>query len=355
MQQPHPSILVTGGTGFVLSNTVKYLLETYSSSLLIVLDLQPVKGHLCDYFNPVLERLISIQGDIRDRQILDEISSEWNLTHVVHAASLTHYKPWELENPVKYVDINIMGTTNLLEWVRNLHGLQQFMYISTGDVYGESKNDETPSPQSETGPFYPPEFYAFTKWSAENIIRRYGEIFNIPMPSVRLSSVFGPMERPTAGRVTMSLPYCIVRAMIEDRPFRTTEATLQAGGDFISAEEIARAITAIIRTKRPLNNAYNIASGTYTAIRKILAIFKDIEPSFTYETVNSEQADWQRDPNNRYARWDAYTIQRLRDEFDWRPSPLAEQLNSYYQWVMESPDIRCPPLQKPPSINKSIS
>lgn len=354
MDQLNPTILVTGGTGFVLSNTVKYLLDTCPSSIVIVLDLQPVEGLLLDFFDPLPERLISIKGDIRDRRILDEISSEWNPTHVIHAASLTHYKPWELENPVKYIDINIMGTINLLEWARNLHGLQQFMYISTGDVYGEPKSDNTPSPQPETGPFYPPEFYAFTKWSAENITRRYGEIFNIPMPSVRLSSVFGPMERSTAGRVTMSLPYCVVRAMIEDRPFQTTEGTLQAGGDFISAEEIARAITAIIHTKRPHNNAYNIANGTYTSIRKILAIFKDIEPSFTYEIVNSEQADWQRDPKNRYARWDAYTNQRLLDEFNWRPRPLAEQLYSYYQWVMESPDTRCPPLKKPP-INTSIS
>ena len=72
-------------------------------------------------------------------------------------------------------------------------------------------------------------------------------------------------------------------------------------------------------------------------------------------TVKPGQADWQRDPNNRYARWDAYTNQRLLDEFGWQPRPLVEQLRSYYQWVMEDPNTRSPPLKAPPPINKSIS
>jgi dTDP-glucose 4,6-dehydratase/UDP-glucose 4-epimerase/GDP-4-dehydro-6-deoxy-D-mannose reductase len=298
---------------------------------------------------------MSIEGDIRDANLLEDISARWPITHVIHGAALTHYGPWERQNPAKYVDINIKATVGLLDWARWLGGVRQFLYVSTGDVYGDPVSDSPPSPQPETGPFDPPEFYALTKRAAEMITRRYGEIYGIPMPSVRLSSVFGPMERPTSGRVTMSLPYFLLRAIIEGRPFRTSSGTLQAGGDYVSAEEVARAIAAIIRAESPRHDAYNIADGVYTPVTDVLSMFKEIDPTLAVETVEPDQADWQRDPVYRYARWDAYLNQRLRDEYGWRPRPLIEQFRSYYDWVMVAPDLRCPPVESPPPLDQSIA
>jgi len=244
------TVLITGGTGFVMSNVVKHLLETDPDATAIILDLAPVEGVVAQFFEPVRERVVSVQGDVRDRHVLEQISAEWPLTHVVHAAMVAHFPQWELETPAKFIDVNVMGTVNLLEWARQLDGLQQFIYVSSGGVYGDPTPESPKGPQPETGPFSPPELYAISKFTSEQIVRRYGELFGLDTRRVRFSGVFGPMERYTPGRVTMAMPYYMVRSVIEQRPFRLTAETVEAGGDFLSAEDIGHALPLILRADK---------------------------------------------------------------------------------------------------------
>ena len=344
------TVLITGGTGFVMSNIVKHLLESNPAARVVILDLGPVKGVVADFFEPVQERLTSYQGDIRDTALLNRISEEWPITHIVHAAMVAHFPQWELETPAKFIEVNTMGTVNVLEWARQLENLQRFLYVSSGGVYGDPTPESSTGPQPEDGPFNPPELYAISKFTAEQIVRRYGELFEMDTRRVRFSGVFGPMERYTPGRVTMAMPYYMVRSVIEQRPFRLTAETLEAGGDFLSAEDIAFAMLSIILANQPQYDVYNIAYGTFTMVPEVLEAFKRVVPSFEYEVVEPVQADVIMDPNQRLARWNAYLIDRISSEFGWQPRALAEQLDSYYEWVMIDPEIRCPQITKPSSL-----
>lgn len=139
------------------------------------------------------------------------------------------------------------------------------------------------------------------------------------MPSVRLISVVNPLEQPTSSRVSMSLVFCMMQLVIEGQPFWITKKSLKAGEDFISAEEIARAIVILIQSHAPNQYGYNIAAGTYIMVPDIFNMFKKIEPAFTYTVVELYQADRHRDPANRYARWDAYTIEKKAKNSDGVP------------------------------------
>jgi nucleoside-diphosphate-sugar epimerase len=57
---------------------------------------------------------------------------------------------------------------------------------------------------------------------------------------------------------------------------------------------------------------------------------------------DDRDADLDHDPSLRRARWNAYDISRIRDEFGWEPRPLVEQLATYFAWVAEDPATRCP-------------
>ena len=344
------TVLITGGTGFVMSNVVKHLLETDPDATVVILDLGPVEGVVADFFEPVRERVISLQGDVRDRDVLERISAEWSITHVVHAAMVAHFPQWEVETPAKFIDVNVMGTVNMLEWARQLDSLQQFLYVSSGGVYGDPTPDSPTGPQPETGPFSPPELYAISKFTSEQIARRYGELFEMDVRRVRFSGVFGPMERYTPGRVTMAMPYYMVRSVIEQRPFRLTAETLEAGGDFLSAEDIGYAVPLLLRANEAQHKVYNIAYGTFTMVPELLDAFKEAVPAFEYEVVEATQADVIMDPTQRLARWNAYDIDRISTEFGWQPRPLTQQLHSYYEWVMVDPEIRCPQIVEPSSL-----
>jgi len=338
------TVLITGGTGFVMSNVVKHLLQTDAEATAILLDLAPFEGLVADFLSPVKERIISFQGDIRHRELLNQISADWPITHVVHAAMIAHVPRWERESPAKFIDVNVMGTVNMLEWARQLDGLRRFLYVSSGDVYGEPQPGTTESPHHETGTLDQPELYAISKYASEQIVRRYGELFGLDTCRVRFSGVFGPMERPTPGRAIMAMPYHMVRSMIEQRPLRLTAETLEAGADFISAEDIGYALPALLRPGVHRHDVYNVAYGQFTPVPEVLDAFKSVVPHFEYELVEPDRADVIRDPTRRLARWNAYSIERISSEFGWTPRPIAKQLAGYYEWVMADPAQRCPPL-----------
>jgi dTDP-glucose 4,6-dehydratase len=210
-------------------------------------------------------------------------------------------------------------------------------------VYGTPSRWSPEDRQDEDGPFSPPELYAISKYAAEQIARRYGELF-LDVVAVRPSGVFGPMERPTPGRRTMSLPYRMMRAFLEGRPLSLTARTLEASGDFISSEDTARAIAALLRSPGPRHRTYNVAYGRRIQVQALLDAFATLADGFSYRTAAGELADVDLNPDDRLARHNAYAVDRIARDVDWRPRPIEEQLASYLTWVLEKPGERCPAL-----------
>ena len=337
-------VVVTGGAGFVMSNVVRTLLAENPEARVVVVDLGPCDEVAAAFFAPFRDRIDWVSGDIRDASVLDRAFSHGDITHVVHGATLTHWDPWEREEPDRFVDVNVMGSVRVLDRARRCAGLRRFVYVSSGAVYGEPISGTPLAPQPESGPFNPPELYAVSKFAAELVAHRYGELFGLDVVRVRFSGVFGPMERPTGGRVLMSAPYRMVRAWLERRPLRVSEATPEAGGDFLSAEDIGGALAALLRAPRCGHDTYNIAAGRFQSMAEVFETFRSVAPGFGYEVTEDARAEVAMDPRNRLARWNAYAIDRVRNDFAWSPRSLAEQMAGYVRWVEADPGRRCPPL-----------
>ena len=353
MKQDYPQtrVLVTGGCGFVMSNVIRNLLATNLDATVVSLDINATDRLTQKFFEPFSDRITHIQGDVRQPSSFNLIPNDQPITHVVHAAMIAHQPQWEREHPDKVLEVNIMGTVNALEWTRTQPNIMRFLYVSSGDVYGEPNAETSQKPHLETGTLDQPELYAISKYASEQIVRRYGDIFNLDTATVRFSGVFGPMERPTPGRSIMAMPYHMVRAVIENRPLRVTAGTLQAGADFISSEDIGSILPRLLISPTLSHDIYNVAYGQFTAVPDVFQSFKSIVPEFDHEVVIPELADVIRDPSRRLARWNAYDIGRLSSEFDWQPRPIAEQLASYFQWVMQDPELHCPRLPQENLLN----
>ena len=335
---PRPlHVVVTGGNGFVMSATVRLLLQARTTTRVTVFDRWPPQALVTERLREFADRVTFVQADVSDPASLPDVDA----THVVHGATVVWSPELEAANARSYVDVNVGGTVNMLEWALKRE-VERFVHVSSGDSYGRQTRWSPVEAQDEDGPFDPPELYAISKYASEQIARRYGEIFPLDVRAVRLAGIFGAMERPTPSRRYMSLSYRAVRASIERRPLRITERALEAGCDYISSDDVGRAILALLKTEHLESWVFNVASGVRTPVPRLLEILTELLPGFEWH-VDDETHEFDLDPAERLARFNAYSIARIQAETGWAPLPLKDELRAYIAWVHEAPEERCPP------------
>lgn len=188
------SILLTGGAGFIGSHLAERLLSR--GERVVVLD------NLDDFYDPAIKRknLASAEGrssfrlvvgDIRDEGALDRLMEEESFDTVIHLAARAGVRP-SIKKPVLYADVNLNGTSRLLEACRR-HGLKRFIFGSSSSVYG----NDNEVPFSEDAPVSRPVSpYAATKAAGELLCHAYHHLHRFDVTCLRFFTVYGPRQRP---------------------------------------------------------------------------------------------------------------------------------------------------------------
>lgn len=330
------TLLITGGAGFVLSNLARHWLETKPDSQVVIFDAMEWDSAAENFLGSYRRnrRLFFVNGDVLEAEIWSRISAEHDITHVVHGATITPSPEREKADPRQILEVNIMGTVQALEWARGLRSLQRFIYTSSSAVYGEALPGTPDVPIPEDGYVMPVDIYGITKFACELIAKRYGELYGLPVVSVRFSGVYGPMDRATPARTAQCIPNRIAHLALAGGTIKTN--ALDAGGDWIHAADIARALAALLEAPHPRHDVYNAAYGEFKTIGEMIEIVREAVPGTKHEVAPITEANVAHDPRRRLGRWSDYDISRLREEFGWRPHPLREALQSYVQWIKEN-------------------
>ena len=190
-------ILVTGAAGFIGSEIVKKLLSEGIEVFGI--------DNLNSYYNLSLKekRIETIEEinqnnlwnfckvDIKNSKNIDQIFTEYKPNIVINLAAQAGVR-YSIENPMSYVESNIVGFLNILQGCRNSN-VEHLIYASSSSVYGGNKI--TPFNESNSVD-HPVSLYAATKKSNEIIAHSYSHLFQIPMTGLRFFTVYGPMGRP---------------------------------------------------------------------------------------------------------------------------------------------------------------
>jgi nucleoside-diphosphate-sugar epimerase len=234
-----------------------------------------------------------------------------------------------------------MGTVALLDWARTVPGLQRFIYVSSGAVYKHHGPDRPGEPLPEDGYVMPRTLYGVSKLASELITERYGELFGFSTTSVRLASVYGTMDRPTASRTFRHGPNRIAHMAVAGVK-RVRVNTLEAVGDYVHVEDVARAIVALLRLEHVRYGAYNIAMGHTTRLGDLVEWAAEKYPGFHAEITPAEAADIVQDPARIDGMWGAYDISRISAETGWRPRPVREALHAYMDWIAIEGDVGVP-------------
>jgi UDP-glucuronate 4-epimerase len=185
-------ILVTGGAGFIGSHLIDALLSDGAS--VIALDnydgfyaRAAKQANIARHRdNPQCEL---IEGDIRDRAALDAIQDR--IDAIVHLAALAGVRP-SIADPMRYADVNIKGTQNLLEFARE-RAVRQFVFASSSSVYGVNPRVPWSEDDFVLQPISP---YAATKVAGELLGHVYSRLYGIRFIALRFFTVYGPRQRP---------------------------------------------------------------------------------------------------------------------------------------------------------------
>ena len=198
------NILLTGTAGFIGSNFVPYFLDKYPQYNLINLDLLTYAGNLenlkeCEN-NP---RYKFIKGDICNRELVEFIFSEYDITGVIHFAAESHVDN-SIKNPGVFVQTNVNGTFTLIDvaykyWMNKPFEYKtkyqdcRFHHISTDEVYGTLSLDPNDL-FIETTPYAPNSPYSASKASSDMIIRAYNETYGMNTVITNCSNNYGPKQ-----------------------------------------------------------------------------------------------------------------------------------------------------------------
>jgi len=180
-------ILVLGGAGYIGSHTVYELIDE-GEEVIIIDNLET------GYEQAVHPKAKFYQGDIRNRQFLEEVfNKEKNIAAVIHFAANSLVGE-SMINPLKYYDNNLCGTKVLLEALVS-HGIDKIVFSSTAAAYGEPEQ----VPILETDRAEPTNTYGETKLSMEKMFKWVGKAHGLRFVSLRYFNACGAHKSGNIG------------------------------------------------------------------------------------------------------------------------------------------------------------
>lgn len=218
------------------------------------------------------------------------------------------------DNPPAMVDVNIVGTANVLELARIL-GDVRVVYCSSTSAYGPIEGSDI----GEDAPLKPSTVYGASKAASEHLVRAYSQQYGVDAVSLRLSWVYGP-RRATD---------CIVRQMITDA-LNGNSTEIGFGADFprqfVYVDDAARALVAALDQPTLPRSTYNVTGGTHLTFAQIAEVVRIVMPQAVIRLQPGP------DPVDDFQG--SFSSAAALVDFGYRPTFSFEQgVSAYAQWL----------------------
>lgn len=326
--------LVTGGAGFIGSHLVDRLLELGHE--VTVLD---------DYSRGQLSNLDSAHRDSRFKMIqvdvaaYDQIEKHFcGIDWVFHLAALADIVP-SIDDPLLYHRANVDGTVAVLEASRK-NSIKRFIYTASASCYGLATEFPTP----ESAPIRPEYPYALTKFLGEHCALHWGQIYQLPVLSLRLANVYGPRAR-TKGA------YGAVFGVFLSQKYHGQPFTIVGDGtqsrDFTFVSDVVAALIAAAEAKLQ-QEILNVGSGGTYSINHLVALLggKKIhvpkrpgEPDCTHSDITKIQSLLSWHPRVTFEEGVSIMLQHLNDFKEapvWTKESIQKATQNWFHYLGRS-------------------
>jgi dTDP-glucose 4,6-dehydratase len=268
-------LLLTGGSGFIGSNFVRYLLRTDEDVEITNLDLLTYAGNRASLAD--LEghpRYRFVHGDIADPALVQSVFSS-GVDDVVNMAAESHVDR-SIDNPGIFIRTNITGTQVLLDAAQR-HGVRRFLQVSTDEVYGSLGPTGAFTESSQIQPSSP---YSASKAGADHLVEAYHHTFGLPINITRCSNNYGPYQFPEK-----LSPLMIAKARADEQlPVYGDGMNVR---DWLHVEDHCAAIWGVL-TKADAGEVYNVGGHNEITnidlVKQLLAILGKPESLISFVT-----------------------------------------------------------------------
>jgi UDP-glucuronate 4-epimerase len=311
-----PTILVTGAAGFIGSHASEAFIARGASVVGV--------DNFCNFYDRSWKEAnvkcigsgISVEElDITDGPKITRLIERVKPHSILHLAAMAGVRP-SIEQPCHYANVNVVGTTNLLDAaVKN--GVQKFLFASSSSVYGNNSR----VPFSEEDPVEQPiSPYAATKRAGELICYTFNHLYKLPIACLRFFTVFGPRQRPDLAI------HKFTRLIARGKPIPFFgDGSMSRDHTFI--EDIVRGILAA-HDRIDRYRIYNLGGSHPVSLKTLV---EEIEKAVGKPAIIDRRPTQPGDVERTYA-----DLTRSKAELDYEPKvPLAEGLKRFVAWFRE--------------------
>jgi UDP-glucuronate 4-epimerase len=265
---PQKTILVTGASGFIgyhlclklislghnvvgLDNINAYYDINLKMARLNELGIKDVSENTIAVSETYGDSFHFIKINLEDQVCVDNLFKKYKFEMVCNLAAQAGVR-YSLEDPMVYVQSNIVGFVNLLECMRH-HNVKKLVYASSSSVYGNS--NQVPFQINENVD-KPISLYAASKKTNELIAHTYSHLFNIKTIGLRFFTVYGPWGRPDMAM------FLFTEAIFKNKPIKVFNNG-NLSRDFTYVDDVIEGVIATLLIDKedcPLYELYNIGN-----------------------------------------------------------------------------------------------
>jgi dTDP-glucose 4,6-dehydratase len=331
-------VLITGGCGFIAHHMIDLLL-TRTDWRITTLDRLDYSGNL----NRLHEILQSYDASTQKRVniVFHDLKAEINPLVsnfigkpdiILHLAAASHVDR-SITHPMEFINDNIIGTANLLEYARRLDSLEMMLYFSTDEIFGVAPPGVAYDERARYNSTNP---YSASKAGAEELCVAYENTYKIPMMVTHTMNVFGERQTPEK-----FIPLCIRRVHKGEKIFIHADHTkTQAGSRFyIHAKDVADGIHFLLTNKpQPAPDYGNARCAKFNLVGKEeidnLALAQMIANAQGKELIY-EMVDFHTSRPGHDMRY-ALSGDLMRS-FGWEPRiALTERIKQVSDWYLQN-------------------
>jgi nucleoside-diphosphate-sugar epimerase len=306
--------LVTGGAGFIGSNTVDELVRRGHS--VVVLD--DISSGKEDNLAEIRNKITFIKGSITDIEAVRKAMHE--AEYVLHLAARTSV-PRSMKDPIETNKINIDGTLNVLVAAKELK-VKRVVFAASSSVYGET----TTLPKVETMQPEPISPYGVTKYVGELYGQTFGRCYGLENVALRYFNIFGPRQDPGSPYSGVLAKFCT--AYLEDTA-PVVFGDGQQTRDFTYVENAVQANLLACEAPNASGRVFNVGVGGRISLNDVLCELGKI----TGKTLEAKY-EGPRDGDIRDSQAD---ISQAREILGYEPKVTFEEgLARTFEWYRES-------------------